>query len=74
MNYYWEKDEVLGKLDIKMTAAFQAVSELARKQNSVHARRRLRHRHQPRGPGVQGPRLGVKNRGQGLVLIFTRAP
>ncbi|MBN1633208.1 MAG: Glu/Leu/Phe/Val dehydrogenase [Ignavibacteria bacterium] len=33
MNYYWEKDEVLGKLDVKMTAAFLAVSELARKKN-----------------------------------------
>jgi glutamate dehydrogenase (NAD(P)+) len=33
MNYYWEKDEVLGKLDLKMTAAFLAVSELARKKN-----------------------------------------
>jgi glutamate dehydrogenase (NAD(P)+) len=32
-NYYWEKDEVLGKLDRKMTAAFLAVSELARKEN-----------------------------------------
>jgi glutamate dehydrogenase (NAD(P)+) len=32
MNYYWEKDEVLGKLDVKMTSAFQAVSELARKR------------------------------------------
>jgi glutamate dehydrogenase (NAD(P)+) len=32
MNYYWEKDEVLGKLDVKMTAAFIAVSELARKR------------------------------------------
>lgn len=32
MNYYWEKDEVLGKLDVKMTAAYHAVSELARKQ------------------------------------------
>jgi len=30
MNYYWDKDEVLSKLDIKMTAAFVAVSELAR--------------------------------------------
>jgi len=29
-NYYWDKDEVLSKLDIKMTAAFVAVSELAR--------------------------------------------
>jgi glutamate dehydrogenase (NAD(P)+) len=32
MNYYWEKDEVLGKLDLKMTAAFAAVSELARRE------------------------------------------
>ncbi len=32
MNYYWEKDEVLGKLDSKMTAAFLAVSELARQR------------------------------------------
>ena len=32
MNYYWEKDEVLGKLDVKMTAAFHAVSELAKKR------------------------------------------
>jgi glutamate dehydrogenase len=32
MNYYWEKDEVLGKLDVKMTSAFLAVSDLARKQ------------------------------------------
>lgn len=33
MNYYWEKDEVLGKLDVKMTAAFRAVSDLAKKKN-----------------------------------------
>lgn len=32
MNYYWEKDEVLGKLDSKMTSAFIAVSDLARKK------------------------------------------
>jgi len=32
MNYYWEKDEVLGKLDVNMTSAFHAVSELARKK------------------------------------------
>jgi glutamate dehydrogenase (NAD(P)+) len=30
MNYYWELDEVLRKLDLKMTAAFAAVSNLAR--------------------------------------------
>jgi len=29
MNYYWEKDEVLGKLDVKMTNAYLEVSELA---------------------------------------------
>jgi glutamate dehydrogenase (NAD(P)+) len=29
MNYFWEKDEVLGKLDVKMTSAFLEVSELA---------------------------------------------
>ena len=32
MNYYWERDEVLGKLDVKMTSAFIGVSELARKR------------------------------------------
>jgi glutamate dehydrogenase (NAD(P)+) len=31
-NDYWEKDEVLGKLDVKMTAAFVAVHELARRR------------------------------------------
>jgi glutamate dehydrogenase (NAD(P)+) len=31
-NYYWDKDEVLGKLDVKMTAAFIAVSDLGRKR------------------------------------------
>jgi glutamate dehydrogenase (NAD(P)+) len=30
MNYYWEKEEVLEKLDKKMTSAFKAVSKLAR--------------------------------------------
>ena len=32
MNFYWPKDEVLQRLDHKMTAAFQAVSELAAKR------------------------------------------
>lgn len=32
-NYYWEKDEVLEKLDTKMTSAYKAVSELAREKN-----------------------------------------
>jgi glutamate dehydrogenase len=32
MNYFWDKEEVLQKLDSKMTSAFLAVSELARKR------------------------------------------
>jgi glutamate dehydrogenase (NAD(P)+) len=32
MNYFWERDEVLGRLDVKMTAAYLAVSDLARKR------------------------------------------
>ena len=32
MNYFWEKDDVLGKLDVKMTSAYIAVSELARRE------------------------------------------
>ncbi|MCP4568815.1 MAG: Glu/Leu/Phe/Val dehydrogenase [FCB group bacterium] len=31
MNYYWEKDEVLGKLDVLLTSAFLAVTERAEK-------------------------------------------
>lgn len=32
-NYFWEKDEVLDKLDKKMTAAYKAVSKLAKEKN-----------------------------------------
>jgi glutamate dehydrogenase (NAD(P)+) len=32
MNYYWERDEVLSKLDQKMTSAFHAVHDVAAKQ------------------------------------------
>ncbi|MGM0595960.1 MAG: Glu/Leu/Phe/Val family dehydrogenase [Myxococcota bacterium] len=32
-NYFWPKEEVLEKLDLKMTSAFHAVSELAEKKN-----------------------------------------
>lgn len=32
MNYYWEKEEVLTKLDTKMTTAFHAVADLAEKK------------------------------------------
>jgi len=37
MNYYWSKDEVLAKLDMKMTSAYAAVSDFA-KQNNVTLR------------------------------------
>lgn len=33
MNYYWTKDEVLSKLDLKMTAAYVSVSDFAKKYN-----------------------------------------
>lgn len=36
-NYFWEKDEVLDKLDTKMTAAFHAVNDLA-KRSSLYMR------------------------------------
>jgi glutamate dehydrogenase len=32
-NYFWEKDEVLGKLDVKMTSAFLDVYKLAKSRN-----------------------------------------
>ncbi len=30
MNYFWDKEEVVGKLDLKMTSAYLAVSDFAR--------------------------------------------
>lgn len=33
MNYYWVRDEVLGKLDVKMTSAFESVLEMAKKKD-----------------------------------------
>ncbi|NIP42647.1 MAG: Glu/Leu/Phe/Val dehydrogenase [candidate division Zixibacteria bacterium] len=37
INYFWPQDEVLGKLDVKMTSAFFKVSELAEK-NKLYMR------------------------------------
>ncbi len=34
MNYYWEKDEVLRRLDTKMTVAFQGVLEMSLRENA----------------------------------------
>jgi glutamate dehydrogenase (NAD(P)+) len=33
MNYFWEKDDVLARLDTRMTSAFEAVLALAKKRN-----------------------------------------
>jgi glutamate dehydrogenase len=33
MNYFWEREDVLSRLDTKMTSAFHAVYELAKKRN-----------------------------------------
>lgn len=33
MNYYWEKEEVLEKLDVKMTSAFESVYNFAKERN-----------------------------------------
>ena len=33
MNYYWEKDEVLSKLDSKMTSAFEKVLSMSQNEN-----------------------------------------
>lgn len=32
MNYFWQRDEVLGKLDVQMTSSYISVSEFARKK------------------------------------------
>ena len=37
MNYYWDKEEVLSKLDLKMTTAFTAVNDFS-KQNDLKMR------------------------------------
>jgi glutamate dehydrogenase len=37
MNFFWEKEEVLNKLDVKMTSAFHSVLELAKK-NKLYMR------------------------------------
>lgn len=34
MNYFWERDEVLGKLDVCMTSAFIAVNDLAKREKA----------------------------------------
>ncbi len=37
MNYFWERDDVLARLDNKMTAAYQSISKLAR-QKKIYMR------------------------------------
>jgi len=55
-NFFWEKDEVLSKLDKKMTSAFHAVHD-REGEESVHAGSRLHHRRRPRCESSQSPRL-----------------
>jgi glutamate dehydrogenase (NAD(P)+) len=37
-NYFWGREEVLSKLDLKMTSAYISVSEVARRQNGMYLR------------------------------------
>ena len=46
MNYYWDRDEVLNRLDTKMTSAFHAVSDLAVKRKLYMRDAAVRHRGQ----------------------------
>ena len=59
MNFYWTKDEVLQRLDTKMTIAFHGVLDMAPEGKGLHARRGLHGRHRPRGQGHAAARLGV---------------
>ncbi len=59
MNYFWEKDEVLAKLDVQDDGGLPRGERARAEAEALHARRRVRHRHQPRGPGLPRPRLGV---------------
>ena len=57
MNFYWSKEEVLEKLDQKMTAAFHGVLEMSQKGRRLHARRSLHGCDRPRGQGHGTARL-----------------
>ena len=57
-NYYWEKDEVLAKLDTKMTSAFAAVYDLA-KRRKLYMRDAAYMIAVNRVAGGQAARLGV---------------
>ena len=58
-NFFWPKDEVLQRLDQKMTSAFHAVADLAERDRRVHARRGVHDRHPAGRDGVPPARLGV---------------
>ncbi len=45
MNFYWTQEEVLQRLDTKMTQAFNGVLEMAAGERSLHARCCLYGRH-----------------------------
>jgi glutamate dehydrogenase len=33
MNYYWKRDEVLGKMDVQMTSAYLSLKDFANKND-----------------------------------------
>ena len=59
MNFYWTKEEVLEKLDTKMTQAFHSVLDMALQGKRLHARRGLHGGHRPRGQGHAAARLDL---------------
>jgi len=56
MNYYWERDDVLGKLDVKMTGAYHDVSAFA-------AKRKLRMRDAAHIIGISRVAQACRDRG-----------
>jgi glutamate dehydrogenase len=64
MNYYWTKDEVLQRLDTKMTQAFNSVLEMSERAEGVHARCGLHGRHRPGGQSHGAARLDTSTAGR----------
>ncbi len=59
MNFYWTQEEVLQRLDTKMTQAFHGVLDMSEKEKVLHARRRLHGRHRPRRQSHGAARLDL---------------
>ena len=59
MNYFWERDDVLARLDKKMTSAYHSISDAGRQAEDVHEGCRLCCGHQQSCGGLPRPGLGV---------------